>query len=189
MLRQRGFHFIRAKNKLVSALRDAEYFMTPRADPGSSCVEAKILRHINDALTTAITVHDIKGPLGVTRRVCVLWESNGDFSLEDYPRLDDSLRPVTIRVCGMRTGAIFTLPSTSAHPSLSSIYGALQCIWRFSTGLQPTGDPSPSVQSAPFLHRGSMREERDMAVSPSQLVANDYKHSHVQHKLKCAHRV
>lgn len=40
--------------------------MTPRADLGSACVEAKILRHINDALTTAITVHDIKGPLGIT---------------------------------------------------------------------------------------------------------------------------
>ena len=45
-----------------SALRDAEYFMTPQADLGSSCVEAKILkilRHINDALTIAIT----EGPL------------------------------------------------------------------------------------------------------------------------------
>ncbi len=43
-------------------MRDAEYFMTPQADLGSSCVEAKILRRINDALTTAITAHDIKGP-------------------------------------------------------------------------------------------------------------------------------
>lgn len=37
--------------------------MTPQADLGSSCEEAKILRHINDALTTARAAHDIKGPL------------------------------------------------------------------------------------------------------------------------------
>lgn len=136
--------------------------MIPQADLGSCCVEAKILRPMNDALTTAITVHDTKGPLDSNLCIEHLRESSRDVSLEpgdeDDPWLDDSLWPVTVWVCGMRPGAIFTLPSTSAHLSLSSIYGALQCIWWFSAGLQPTGDTSGSEQPAPCLQKGSRND-------------------------------
>lgn len=112
--------------------------MTPQADLGSSCAEAKILRHINDALTTARAVHDMKRPLNWND--CVPGKSSRDFSLQPggdyYPRLDDSLRPVTDRVCGMRPGAIFTLPIHLCTP--------LTCLvlW-FGAGQQPMRGATP----------------------------------------------
>lgn len=174
-------------------MRGAEYFMTPQADLRSSCVRAKILRHINDALTAAITVRDTEG------NDCSEWKQQGLFSFGGWrwilPMIGwfieaaDSLSVWDETWC-------YLYPSIPPLPisHLPLFIGALQCMWQFSAGLQPTGDPSPSEQPAPSLHTKAARNDlgrkkkRGAAFHPSRLVANEYKYPHVQHPPQtCAH--
>ena len=102
-------------------MRGAEYFMTPQADLKSSCVRAKILRHINDALTAAITVRDTEG---ATARS----ESRRDFFF--FQMLAMNITHDWVIHWGrwqsesVGWDLVLSLPlySTSAHLSLASLY-------------------------------------------------------------------
>lgn len=153
-------------------MRDAEYFITPRADLGSSCVEAKILRHINDAFTTAMcTVHNIKGPHGITA-LTVCEKAAGTFL---WRLAMNMIHDWMIHWGQWQSQCVgrdlvlslpFPLPLLISHSPLfmehCSVYGGsvLDC------------SPRGTFLHLKNLHKGSMKRQRDMAVSPSPISGN-----------------
>lgn len=133
--------------KHVHALWGAEYFITPRANLGSSCAEAKILRHINDALTTAITVPNTKGPQKWTDLSGESMKAAGSFLWRLVVNIIyDWMTHVSVRVWERVGWDLVYLPFLMhLYPPLPPLLMELGSIWRFSAELHPMGDPSLSL--------------------------------------------